>query len=208
MPCVLYILNPVFQFPATANPASDSDIDSIPLVMFTLNKPDNGSNSPVTSQYSEPIDSPSVPLQTSSLRPSPGSSNQEDQSVFVLFRPFVNLAYLVSKKRKRPFSQRMSSKPGVSKRYPLYYSEDDITCSICLCDYEQDDILRRMVCGHHFHKDCLDEWLKINRVCPLCKDDCLGGPAHEPTDRTPTSSLTSSPTPNRRSAPASNPNRT
>jgi hypothetical protein len=24
-------------------------------------------------------------------------------------------------------------------------------------------------CGHFFHKDCVDEWLKINALCPLCK---------------------------------------
>ncbi|ORZ03109.1 hypothetical protein BCR43DRAFT_482761 [Syncephalastrum racemosum] len=29
-------------------------------------------------------------------------------------------------------------------------------------------------CGHHFHKDCVHEWLGLNSVCPLCKRDFRG----------------------------------
>jgi hypothetical protein len=29
-------------------------------------------------------------------------------------------------------------------------------------------------CGHHFGKDCLHEWLGLNSLCPLCKQDFRG----------------------------------
>lgn len=29
-------------------------------------------------------------------------------------------------------------------------------------------------CEHHFHKDCVHEWLALNSVCPLCKRDFRG----------------------------------
>ncbi|KAG0224230.1 hypothetical protein BGW41_005177 [Actinomortierella wolfii] len=44
-------------------------------------------------------------------------------------------------------------------------------CSICLCEYEDGEELRHMPCNHFFHRECLDEWLKLKRTCPLCKYD-------------------------------------
>lgn len=46
-----------------------------------------------------------------------------------------------------------------------------MSCAICLCEYEPDDLLRQMPCRHMFHKECVDEWLKLKRTCPLCKFD-------------------------------------
>jgi hypothetical protein len=42
-------------------------------------------------------------------------------------------------------------------------------CCICLARYADNDELRLLPCGHFFHKDCVDKWLKINALCPLCK---------------------------------------
>ncbi|KAG0045867.1 hypothetical protein BGZ83_008913 [Gryganskiella cystojenkinii] len=44
-------------------------------------------------------------------------------------------------------------------------------CPICLCDYEDLEELRHLPCDHFFHKECVDEWLKLKRTCPLCKRD-------------------------------------
>lgn len=61
--------------------------------------------------------------------------------------------------------QSWFQKPVKLERLEL---ESDASCSICLCDYEHNDILRQLSCGHHFHKKCLDEWLRLNAKCPLC----------------------------------------
>ncbi|ORY94297.1 hypothetical protein BCR41DRAFT_243067 [Lobosporangium transversale] len=45
------------------------------------------------------------------------------------------------------------------------------SCPICLCDYEDLEELRHLPCDHFFHKECVDEWLKLKRTCPLCKCD-------------------------------------
>jgi hypothetical protein len=45
------------------------------------------------------------------------------------------------------------------------------TCSICLCEYEDLDELRHLPCDHYFHQECVDEWLKLKRTCPLCLFD-------------------------------------
>ena len=43
-------------------------------------------------------------------------------------------------------------------------------CAICLTDFEEEGAaLTRLPCGHHFHGDCIGNWLKRCSTCPLCK---------------------------------------
>lgn len=44
-------------------------------------------------------------------------------------------------------------------------------CCICLSKYANNDELRELPCAHFFHKECVDKWLKINALCPLCKGE-------------------------------------
>lgn len=44
-------------------------------------------------------------------------------------------------------------------------------CCICLAKYANNDDLRELSCGHFFHMECVDKWLKINALCPLCKSE-------------------------------------
>eukprot|EP00922_Rhytidocystis_sp_ex-Travisia-forbesii_P035321 GHVS01052410.1.p1 GENE.GHVS01052410.1~~GHVS01052410.1.p1 ORF type:complete len:449 (+),score=55.41 GHVS01052410.1:486-1832(+) len=41
------------------------------------------------------------------------------------------------------------------------------SCSICLCEYEEEEMLRILPCGHGFHAQCVDVWLATRAVCPL-----------------------------------------
>ena len=42
------------------------------------------------------------------------------------------------------------------------------TCGICLREMSINDELYRALCGHRFHPQCLEQWLKENNRCPLC----------------------------------------
>ncbi|KAL9246647.1 hypothetical protein vseg_020155 [Gypsophila vaccaria] len=56
---------------------------------------------------------------------------------------------------------------GESKRLP---KTSDGTCPICLCEYQSMETLRSIPeCNHYFHADCIDEWLRMNATCPLCR---------------------------------------
>uniref|UniRef100_A0A7S0EH18 RING-type E3 ubiquitin transferase n=1 Tax=Hanusia phi TaxID=3032 RepID=A0A7S0EH18_9CRYP len=48
-------------------------------------------------------------------------------------------------------------------------------CPVCLCELEKGDACRRLPCLHMFHKDCVDDWLKRDRHCPVCKTDIVTG---------------------------------
>ena len=39
-------------------------------------------------------------------------------------------------------------------------------CSICLEPYN-------LPCGHTYHKECIDEWLKKHNTCPGCRRHSL-----------------------------------
>jgi hypothetical protein len=45
-------------------------------------------------------------------------------------------------------------------------------CPICL-DLIDDNMASLVNCDHHFHKQCIDTWLKINPTCPLCRTTTL-----------------------------------
>ncbi|CAG7727440.1 unnamed protein product [Allacma fusca] len=53
----------------------------------------------------------------------------------------------------------------------LHYNEDVLTepkgeCVICLEDLNTGDKIARLPCLCIYHKQCIDEWFKVNRVCP------------------------------------------
>lgn len=41
------------------------------------------------------------------------------------------------------------------------------TCPIC---YETDSVVRQTLpCGHTFHLHCVEQWLRKNNTCPMCR---------------------------------------
>ncbi|CAJ1976601.1 unnamed protein product [Sphenostylis stenocarpa] len=52
------------------------------------------------------------------------------------------------------------------------------SCSICLGDYKEGDMLRLLPhCGHIFHLACVDPWLRFHSTCPICRKSSLQ-PSH------------------------------
>uniref|UniRef100_A0A0A9DGL0 RING-type domain-containing protein n=1 Tax=Arundo donax TaxID=35708 RepID=A0A0A9DGL0_ARUDO len=60
-------------------------------------------------------------------------------------------------------------------------SAEDAVCCVCLARYMDNDDLRMLPCAHFFHKECVDKWLKINALCPLCKAEIDGVSTTAPT---------------------------
>lgn len=42
-------------------------------------------------------------------------------------------------------------------------------CSICLDNNNENMILRKLVCNHIFHINCIEKWLSENTNCPMCR---------------------------------------
>ncbi|KMS95432.1 hypothetical protein BVRB_008270 [Beta vulgaris subsp. vulgaris] len=41
-------------------------------------------------------------------------------------------------------------------------------CVICQIEYEEGEQLVALNCQHPFHTDCINQWLQIKKVCPIC----------------------------------------
>jgi hypothetical protein len=49
-------------------------------------------------------------------------------------------------------------------------------CTICLGPYEKGENLTILPCGHGFHKDCINNWLKdYSYKCPICRSETGSG---------------------------------
>ena len=51
----------------------------------------------------------------------------------------------------------------------LYQNE----CTICLENFNENEILYELKCKHYYHKTCIDDWLSKKRTCPLCRLNLL-----------------------------------
>jgi uncharacterized Zn finger protein (UPF0148 family) len=50
--------------------------------------------------------------------------------------------------------------------------DGQLTCPICLDDFESGEELRLLPCQHRYHTTCIDQWLlDISPLCPMCKTD-------------------------------------
>ncbi|KAK9085441.1 hypothetical protein Sjap_025852 [Stephania japonica] len=47
------------------------------------------------------------------------------------------------------------------------------TCIICQLDYENEENVGILECGHEYHADCIKQWLTLKNVCPICKMPAL-----------------------------------
>ena len=72
-------------------------------------------------------------------------------------------------------SYRSTASSNISYDDISIASEESEMCAICLCPYEDGDILifpKR--CTHAFHKECILEWLvKSHNECPCCCIDMV-----------------------------------
>jgi len=39
---------------------------------------------------------------------------------------------------------------------------DQTSCVVCMCDFENKQLLRVLPCYHEFHTKCIDKWLKVS----------------------------------------------
>lgn len=48
---------------------------------------------------------------------------------------------------------------------------EEPSCCICLCEYEEGEVLNQLDCGHVYHQECIHSWCQNHTRCPLCNMD-------------------------------------
>jgi hypothetical protein len=51
--------------------------------------------------------------------------------------------------------------------------EENKSCCICWCEFEDQEKIRFLPCLHRFHVECIDLWLVKHITCPYCKKDLV-----------------------------------
>jgi len=53
--------------------------------------------------------------------------------------------------------------------YKLEKTDQKFECVICLENICNSEYVSLTTCFHMYHTNCLNDWLKISSVCPLCE---------------------------------------
>jgi len=68
-------------------------------------------------------------------------------------------------------SAEMLQRLSVHKFAETDAAGEEMQCSICIEAFEASDEVRKLPCGHYFHRACIDEWLRKSMACPMCNAD-------------------------------------
>lgn len=90
--------------------------------------------------------------------------------LMVLFLPIIML--VLRKTTVGVPNSQLQQIPPISYKAANWTSEHR-ECSICLNEYVENDILRRLPCDHFFHINCIDPWFSLSQTCPLCRSNVL-----------------------------------
>lgn len=64
---------------------------------------------------------------------------------------------------------RKSAFDAMCQKERKYIEKGDTTCTVCLEDFQDTDVVKQTICNHTFHPTCLEQWVKDNHSCPNCK---------------------------------------
>ena len=49
-------------------------------------------------------------------------------------------------------------------------NDNNNNCIVCMCEIEENEECKKLKCGHMFHSNCIDNWLKRTLECPMCRN--------------------------------------
>ena len=47
--------------------------------------------------------------------------------------------------------------------------EQNLQCSVCWEDFKLAEPVRKLVCEHYYHTQCIVPWLELHGTCPICR---------------------------------------
>jgi E3 ubiquitin-protein ligase BIG BROTHER-like protein len=84
------------------------------------------------------------------------------------YEELIALSEVVGTENKGLSADTIASLPSA-----IYKSENNQggtseSCVVCRFDYEDGETLTVLSCKHSYHSECINNWLKINKACPVC----------------------------------------
>ncbi|GMI74755.1 hypothetical protein like AT3G19910 [Hibiscus trionum] len=84
------------------------------------------------------------------------------------YEELLALGEVVGTESRGLSADSLASLPSVKYKAGSSQIGSNESCVICRVDYEDGDSLTVLSCKHSYHPECINNWLKINKVCPVC----------------------------------------
>jgi E3 ubiquitin-protein ligase BIG BROTHER-like protein len=53
--------------------------------------------------------------------------------------------------------------------------EEEEQCAVCRIEFEGEDEVTKLPCGHYYHPECVGQWLQQKKICPQCSREITFG---------------------------------
>ena len=93
--------------------------------------------------------------------------NDEEEEDFFSYERLLSLdsTVHVSPERTKTTIEKLTKTPWTT-------TMETKSCSVCLDDFNPSNSVIITDCYHTYHYDCLYEWFKVSKACPVCKHEC------------------------------------
>lgn len=87
----------------------------------------------------------------------------------LIFQALLNLAERLGEAKPKGLTKpEIEQLPAYRFNKENHHSDmDQTSCVVCMCDFENRQLLRVLPCSHEFHAKCVDKWLKVRIVLPV-----------------------------------------
>merc|ERR1712137_1157222 len=128
---------------------------------------------------------PSERDHAASFQPPWSSSNTASPIFDFLRRDFSAddyefLSSLDATVKKKPAASRKEISSLPTKKLKVTDFQAGDRCAICIEEYVKGDRVKTLPCNHFFHTKCINQWLKVNKVCPVDRKDITDSPHESP----------------------------
>ncbi|KAK3132820.1 hypothetical protein QOZ80_6AG0528190 [Eleusine coracana subsp. coracana] len=84
------------------------------------------------------------------------------------YEELVALGEVVGTESRGLSADTLASLPSVTYKTKDVQDGNTEQCVICRVEFEEGESLVALPCKHSYHPECINQWLQINKVCPMC----------------------------------------
>nr|CAD1830503.1 unnamed protein product [Ananas comosus var. bracteatus] len=84
------------------------------------------------------------------------------------YEELIALGDVVGTESRGLSADTIASLPSANYKAQNVQDGNTEQCVICRVEYEEGENLVVLSCNHTYHPECINKWLQINKVCPMC----------------------------------------
>ncbi|XP_062192565.1 E3 ubiquitin ligase BIG BROTHER-related-like [Phragmites australis] len=87
------------------------------------------------------------------------------------YEELVALGEVVGTESKGLSADAIASLPSVTYQAQDKQDGNMEQCVICRVEFDEGESLVALPCKHSYHSECINQWLQLNKVCPMCSSE-------------------------------------